>query len=99
MKNNFRLLAAFLFLATFIFTPLAIAADIPLLTWEKGKSQSVVLGGGNIDNNWKVFLKSSDAKLIELTPSISNQAGFIVYSLNVPRDISEGAYSVITKGY
>jgi hypothetical protein len=98
MKNNFRLLAAFLFLATFIFTPLAIAADIPLLTWEKGKSQSVVLGGGNIDNNWKVFLKSSDAKLIELTPSISNQAGFIVYSLNVPRDISEGAYSVITKG-
>ena len=98
MKNNFRLLAAFLFLATFFFTPLAIAADIPLLTWEKGKSQSVVLGGGNIDNNWKVFLKSSDAKLIELTPSISNQAGFIVYSLNVPRDISEGAYSVITKG-
>jgi hypothetical protein len=98
MKNNFRLLAAFFCLVTFLSTPLAKAADIPLLTWEKGKSQSVVLGGGNIDNSWKVFLKSSDAKLIELTPSISNQAGFIVYSLNVPRDISEGAYSVITKG-
>jgi hypothetical protein len=98
MKNNFRLLAVFLFLVTFIFTPLAKAADIPLLTWEKGKSQSVVLGGGSIDNNWKVFLKSSNAELIELTPSISNQAGFIVYSLNVPRDISKGAYSVITKG-
>jgi hypothetical protein len=98
MKNNLRLLAAFFCLATFLSTPLAKAADIPLLTWEKGKSQSVVLGGGNIDNNWQVFLKSSDAKLIELTPSISNQAGFIVYSLNVPRDISEGAYSVITKG-
>ena len=90
MKNNFRLLAVFLFLVTFIFTPLAKATDIPLLTWEKGKSQSVVLGGGSIDNNWKVFLKSSNAELIELTPSISNQAGFIVYSLNVPRDISEG---------
>jgi hypothetical protein len=98
MKNNFRLLAALLFFVTFLFTPLAKAADIPLLTWEKGKSQSVVLGGGSIDNNWKVFLKSSDSELIELTPSISNQAGFIVYSLNVPRDISEGAYSVITKG-
>jgi hypothetical protein len=98
MKNNLRLLAAFFCLVTFLSTPLAKAADIPLLTWEKGKSQSVVLGGGNIDNKWKVFLKSSDAKLIELTPSISNQAGFIVYSLNVPRDISEGAYSVITKG-
>jgi hypothetical protein len=98
MKNNSRLLAVFFFLATFLFTPFAKAADIPLLTWEKGKSQSVVLGGGSIDNNWKVFLKSSNAELIELTPSISNQAGFIVYSLNVPRDISEGAYSVITKG-
>jgi hypothetical protein len=98
MKNNSRLLAALFFLATFLFPPISKAADIPLLTWEKGKSQSVVLGGGSIDNNWKVFLKSSDAKLIELTPSISNQAGFIVYSLNVPRDISEGAYSVITQG-
>jgi hypothetical protein len=98
MKNNRRLLAALLFLATSLSTPLASAADIPLLTWEKGKSQSVVLGGGSVDKDWKVFLKSTDSKLLELSPSLSNKAGFIVYSLNVPRDIPEGAYSVITKG-
>ena len=98
MKNNFRI--AFAFLLITLLSPItsALAADIPLLTWEKGKSQSVVLGGGSVDKDWRVFLKSSDSKLLELTPSLSNKAGFIVYSLNLPRDISEGAYSVITKG-
>ena len=98
MKNNFRIAAAFLLFFFSSFSNVAMAADIPLLTWEKGKSQSVVLGGGSTNNDWKVFLKSSDSKLLELSPSLSNKAGFIVYSLNIPRDISEGAYSVITKG-
>ena len=98
MKNNVRRLAAIFFLFTIALSPVASAADIPLLTWEKGKSQSVVLGGGGVDKDWKVFLKSSDSKLNELTPSLSNKAGFIVYSLNIPRDFPEGAYSVITKG-
>ena len=98
MKSKRRLLAAMFLLATFLSISPSHASDVPLLTWEKGKSQSVVLGGGNLNNNWKVLLKSSDAKFLELTPSISNQAGFIVYSLNVPRDISEGAYSIVTRG-
>ena len=98
MKNKVRLVAVIFLIQTFLSAPLASAADIPLLTWEKGKSQSVVLGGGSIDKDWRVFLKSSDSKMIELSPSLSNKAGFIVYSLNVPRDLPEGAYSVITKG-
>jgi len=98
MKNSLRVAAAFLLLIFFSFSNVAMAADIPLLTWEKGKSQSVVLGGGSVDKDWKVFLKSSDSKLIELSPSLSNKAGFIVYSISIPREIAEGAYSVITKG-
>lgn len=98
MKNNFRLTAGFFFVSTFLMAPTASALDVPLLTWEKGKSQSVVLGGGALEQNWKVYLKSSDSKLIELRPSVSNPAGFIVYSLNVPIDISNGAYSIITIG-
>lgn len=98
MKNNRRIATALLlFTLNFSFAT-AQAADIPLLTWEKGKAQSVVLGGENANDDWKVFLKSSDSQALELSPSLSNKAGFVVYSITVPRDIAPGAYSVVTKG-
>ena len=99
MKNSLKLFSS-VFLAIFLalgFAP-ASAQDIPLLTWEKGKVQNVVLGGGETTNGWKVYLKSQENKTIELSGSAANTNGFIVYSLNVPRDLSPGAYSIITKG-
>ena len=30
----------------------ATAIDIPLLTWERGRVQEVVLGGGAFSNHW-----------------------------------------------
>ena len=98
MKNNPRIVSS-AFLAIFLVLGLAPASaqDIPLLTWEKGKVQSVVLGGGESSNGWKVYLKSKENQAIELSGSTANENGFIVYSLNVPRDLSPGAYSVITK--
>jgi hypothetical protein len=36
--------------------PQASAADVPLLTWERGKEQNIVLGGGAITNNWQIVL-------------------------------------------
>lgn len=76
----------------------ASAQDIPLLTWEKGKVQSVVLGGGQTSQGWKVYLKSQADQSIELSGSSANTNGFIVYSLNVPRDLATGAYSIVTMG-
>jgi len=99
MKNSLKLLPS-AFLAIFLalgFAP-ANAQDIPLLTWEKGKVQNVVLGGGETSSGWKVYLKSQENKSIELSGSTANENGFIVYSLNVPRDLLPGAYSIITKG-
>jgi hypothetical protein len=99
MKNNLRLLAStFLTILLSLNIASASALDIPLLSWEKGKIQSVVLGGGDTSNRWQVFLKSKDGEVTELSGSSANQNGFIVYSISVPRDLTTGAYSVITKG-
>jgi len=99
MKNRNGLVAFIILLATLLLpaTPLS-ALEIPLLTWEKGKVQSVVLGGGTAVNKWKVFLKSSQAAMLELNPSRSNKDGFVIYSLTLPRDIANGAYSIVTRG-
>ena len=99
MKNSKKIVFS-AYIAIFLalgLTP-ANAQDIPLLTWEKGKVQSVVLGGGETSNGWKVYLKSQESKSIELVGSAGNKNGFIVYSLNVPRDLLPGAYSIVTKG-
>ena len=99
MKNNLKIVPA-TFLTIFLVLGLAPASaqDIPLLTWEKGKVQSVVLGGGETSQGWKVYLKSQTDRSIALSGSTANTNGFIVYSLNVPRDLAPGAYSIVTKG-
>jgi len=99
MKNRFAGLALasaafFLFLGS----QAAHAQDIPLLTWEKGKTQSVVLGGGNAKLSWKVFLQSQSGEVLDLRGSASNTNGFLVYRVTVPRDIEVGAYSIVTSG-
>lgn len=97
MKNKF----AGLVLAVTLFsfgTSTAQAQDLPLLTWEKGKTQSVVLGGGDAALRWQVFLQSQDNKVLELNGSTSNTNGFLVYRFTVPRDLENGAYSIVTKG-
>ena len=42
-----RMKALGIFLITLLLSPIAAQAfDIPLLTWERGRQQQVVLGGG-----------------------------------------------------
>lgn len=84
-------------LLTFTFTGNATALQIPLLTWEQGKSQSVVLGGPTAENNWRVVLKSDAGYEKDFTSSRSNSAGFRVYSLNLPSDLPVGNYRIETK--
>ena len=99
MKNRKRLVASIFSLGV-LFLPVssAIALDVPLLTWEKGKTQSVVLGGGSTDASWKVLLKSSSSAALELNSSRANENGFVVYSISIPRDLVSGAYSIVTIG-
>jgi hypothetical protein len=99
MKNKFAgLVLACVAILLFSGANPSQAQDLPLLTWEKGKIQSVVLGGGDASLRWQIFLKSQDNKVLELNGSASNTNGFLVYRFTVPRDIESGPYSIVTSG-
>jgi hypothetical protein len=82
-----------------IFAPIAAQAfDIPLLTWERGREQQVVLGGGAYTQSWIVTLEGNGANPLTFKASEKNAAGYVVYSLEIPADFPTGAYSVVTNG-
>ena len=91
---------AFVILLFASFTPntLAAAFEVPLLTWERGRIQQVVLGGGAYTNNWQVTLEGNGIEPLSFAVSEKNTAGYVVYSLDIPLDLPLGPYSVITSG-
>ncbi len=92
-----RALAAMLI--ALISAPIAAQAfDIPLLTWERGRAQQVVLGGGAYTAEWTVTLEGNGIEPLTFSRSAPNKAGFVVYSINIPKDLPVGAYSVSTSG-
>lgn len=99
MRNIKKFLSLFL-IALFAGAPIssAKAADIPLLTWERGRIQEVVLGGGAITNNWTVQLEGMGIDPITFAKSNVNGDGYIVFSANLPNDLPLGGYSVVTSG-
>jgi hypothetical protein len=76
----------------------AQAFDIPLLTWERGREQQVVLGGGAYTNEWVVTLEGNGEDALTFKKSEKNKAGYVVYSLFIPAELPTGAYSVVTNG-
>jgi hypothetical protein len=96
MRGSYRFVAALL-LALFSFFALpinAFAADIPLLTWERGKEQNIVMGGKTGAAKWDLYLVGEGRKSLKFKSSLANSKGFLVYSLNIPADLPTGAYSV-----
>jgi len=91
---------ALILLALFVGLPIsaANAADIPLLTWERGRIQEVVLGGGAVQNNWTVQLEGMGIDPIIFTKSNTNGAGYVVFSADLPKDLPLGGYSIVTNG-
>ena len=86
-------------LIALLFAPTAAQAfDIPLLTWERGREQQVVLGGGAYTQSWTVTLEGNGVKPLNFTASQKNAAGYVVYSLKIPADLPIGAYSIVTIG-
>lgn len=82
----------------FSFTPLAQAVDIPLLTWERGKEQNVVVGGVSAEDAFQVKLLRPGSPQIMMKPSSINKRGFLVYSANLPPDLPLGQYTVYVFG-
>ncbi|MGA0866815.1 MAG: hypothetical protein ACO3QV_05810 [Candidatus Nanopelagicaceae bacterium] len=98
MKSSRAILVAF-FSLLFVFTPtVAHSIDIPLLTWERGKEQNLVLGG-NTDNEWKIELvDEANDSVLEFSASDISANGFVVYSAFIPSDFPLGAYAVRATG-
>ena len=79
----------------FIATPSATAAsDIPLLSWERGKEQNIVLGGYTNQSSWTIQLVAEGQKPLKFSKSTANKDGYFVYSIFLPSDFPEGAYRV-----
>ena len=83
-------------IALLLSAPVASAADIPVLTWEKGKEHNIVLGGNGIVNNWKIQLESLDNSPLVFKKSRVDDRGFVVYSVNIPDSFPSGIFNVVT---
>ena len=88
--------AALAVFALFSSIPQSSAADIPLLTWERGKEQNIVLGGYTNEASWKIQLVNSANKALDLSRSTPNKDGYVVYSIILPNDLPVGAYRIET---
>ena len=83
-------------IALIMSVPVASAADIPVLTWEKGKEHNIVLGGNGIVKDWKIQLKAQGRAPLDFTKSRVDARGFVVFSVNIPDSYESGIYSVET---
>lgn len=96
MKNRFSAIVA-IFIAISM-SPLH-ALEIPVLTWEQGKAQSIVLGGPTASQNWKVELVSKNSSTkIDFKSSGLNKDGFRVFTAQLPSDLITGNYSIESSG-
>ena len=84
--------------ALFIAAPSAQAADIPFLTWENGKQQAIVLGGPSSSTEWTLSLVGENTKPLVFKASTRNSQGFYVFSIDLPTDLTPGAYRIETTG-
>ena len=94
MKSKKTSLVLIVALLTLLTAPFAQATDIPLLSWERGKQQNIVLGGSSSNAGWKIFLTAPGQPDLEFAPSLPNKAGYVVYSIELPNNLRLGGYSV-----
>ena len=83
--------------ATFLIATPAMAAttaNVPFLTWENGKTQSIVLGGPGSNGAWKMELEGNGIKPLVFAQSTKSSNGTYTYSLDVPKDLAPGGYVV-----
>jgi len=75
-------------------TPIASALDTPELTWDRGRQQSITLGGNTSSKLWQIKLEGA-GKSLKFDQSSKNKDGFIVYTIEIPQDLSVDRYKVL----
>jgi hypothetical protein len=93
-----KLFAAFLIAFSAISMTPAHAADIPVLTWEKGKEHNIILGGESQVKNWKIQLTSATGESLDFRQSKLDPKGYVVFSVQIPDSFESGVYTVVTTG-
>ena len=83
--------------ALFLISPAANAAttvNVPLLTWEAGKQQVVVLGGPGSNGAWKMQFEGDNIDPLAFKQTRKDGKGAYLYTLDLPKDLTPGAYVV-----
>jgi hypothetical protein len=84
-------------LIAFIFAPqAALAADIPLLTWERGRQQQVIIAELDKDRQWVTKLVGNDQPDLEFVDSGRDANGYVAHTVDIPNGWPTGAYEVVT---
>jgi len=95
MGNKVKKVLALILLSLALSPAVANSAEIPLLTWERGQIQEVVLGGQAAVEQWRVELQGNGITNILFQKSSVSSDGFVVYSLEIPNNLPIGGYSVV----
>ena len=83
--------------ALFFISPAANAAttvNVPLLTWEAGKQQAIVLGGPGSNGAWKMQFEGENIEPLQFKQTRKDGKGAFLYTLDIPKGIAPGAYVV-----
>ena len=92
MSNKSRATTVLLLITTFFFWSSAANAEVPVLKWERGLVQEVVLGGVAATNNWKLELQGNGIEALKFTESSKSKENFIVFSVMIPESAPIGSY-------
>lgn len=76
----------------------AFSADTPTLTWERGRQQTITLGGQTDNKLWKLTLVDAAGVSMPFTRSTPSSTGFYIYSIELATDQAEGRYLITTMG-
>ena len=89
-------LIAGLLLGFFVFMsiPTALAADVPMLTWELGKEQNVIIRGDGAPQSSNLEVVSTTEPTLKFHKSEKNSKGDLVYSVTIPESYAPGLYIV-----
>jgi len=98
MIKNRVYFTSILFLLLNFVSQSASAFDFQVFTWERGKIQQVILGETKRGTDWKVEMVGEGIEPIKFLASAQNDAGYYVFTAEIPSDTPLGAYSIEATG-
>jgi len=81
-----------------IFVQSVSAFDFQVFTWERGKIQQVIIGEAKRGTTWKVEMVGQGIEPIPFISSSQNDAGYYVFTAEIPDETPLGAYSIEATG-